>query len=173
MQDTTIQISGLEPIIAPEPVPFWPPAPGWYVAGALLLFVISYGLYRWYKAKQANRYRKEAINQLEQIRNVAFQEDPLHAISELNTLLKKTALAGFAREQVASLSGEKWLRFLEASCKQTPFSSHPGKTLAQVGYLRSATFELSQSEWQDLFNLIEKWIRYHKSSQEVVLTFPI
>ena len=51
----------LHDVIAPPPVPWWPPAPGWYYLFAFVLVLLVVltirGIIRW----QHNRYRREAL----------------------------------------------------------------------------------------------------------------
>ena len=55
-------------------------------------------------------------------------------MSEINRLLKLTALAAYSREQVARLSGEEWVDFLNSRCPSPPFSPEHGRLLALASY---------------------------------------
>ena len=161
MEDT-LQITGLEPIIAPDLIPFWPPAPVWYVVAAVLLFFIIFSMYLINKRRKRNHYRIEALNVLKEFGRTEFAEIGTKEIKELNQLLKMTALATFSREKVASLSGNEWLEFLESTCPSATFTPTPGNLLAQVGFVVPGSVEILQQDWMELINLSEFWIKHHR-----------
>ena len=161
MEDT-MQITGLEPIIAPDQVPYWPPAPGWYVVAGVLLFLLLFSLYRLIKRRKSNHYRIQAINILKEIKKVVRAEIGPKEISELNQLLKITALAVFPRERVASLNGDDWLEFLEFTCPGTSFTAAPGNLIAQFGLMDPDSVEIPENDWMELLNLCETWIKHHR-----------
>lgn len=162
MQDS-IQISSLEPIITPEPVSFWPPAPGWYILAALVLSLLMYVIFRAIKQYQKNEYRRLALKELASISLPVNSEQFVEAITTLNVLMKRTALAGFPRERVASLSGMAWLIFLEATYPSGNFKQPPGKLLAEIGYVSEKYHKLQNQDWQELIYICEKWIKHHRT----------
>lgn len=86
----------------PPPPSGMPQTTGWYVVFALLFVLAVWLAWRLFARWRHNRYRREALRELE------------HAtLSVIPTLLKRTALAAWPREEVAGLSGEPWLEFLE------------------------------------------------------------
>lgn len=161
MQDS-IQISGLEPMIAPEGVAFWPPAPGWYGLFAIVILALAYMAYRIVRQWRRNRYRREALMQLTRIREDGAQEPRPVDIAALNHLLKLTAIHCYTRERVASLSGKPWLEFLSESCSKSDFNLAPGNLLGDAGFLESGKFLVSRDQWMDLIAEAETWIRKHR-----------
>lgn len=158
MQEEILQ--NLEPIIAPEPVAFWPLQPGWYVVIAILLALLGYGIYRYIQYKKKNAYRKRALQELNNIREQTFKKE---LIVQVNELLKVTALYGYPRNEVAGLTGLKWLNFLEATETKSKFSQSPGTLLAQASYMSLNKLEVSDEEWQNLVLMSKQWIKSHKS----------
>jgi hypothetical protein len=112
-------LSNLRDIVVPPDVSFWPPAPGWWVVGAVCAgaagFVIAAVVRRW----QRNAYRREALHALETAEG-----------RHISAILKRTALAAFPREQVASLSGPAWLAFLD----RTGGTTFAGSALLALAY---------------------------------------
>ena len=98
----------------PDPVGWWPPAPGWWVLAVLLLLLPLAG---WALRRQLRRrpprYRRAALVELERIRtDFAADGDDAKAIGAVSALLKRVALQCFPAEQVAPLSGAQWADFL-------------------------------------------------------------
>ncbi|MGO7153335.1 DUF4381 domain-containing protein [Rhizobium leguminosarum] len=112
---TETALRSLHDIVVPAPVSWWPQTWGWAVVAALLVFAALLVTLRRIKRYRANAYRREALTLLEgvadKLRHPATRPD---AIRELAEVLKRTALAAWPRDEVASLSGDGWVRFLDA-----------------------------------------------------------
>ena len=61
-------LQNLNDIVVPGPVDWWPPAPGWYVLGAIALIVFVVLAVRQWRRWQGNRYRRQAMLELSAIR---------------------------------------------------------------------------------------------------------
>ncbi len=158
-QSTQAQLHELHDIVLPEPVSWMPQTWGW---GLLLALAVGAGLWAGravYRRSRANRFRREALARLGQI-ETAQAATRLQALAELPSLLKQTALCGYPRSEVASLSGEAWLRFLDRSYGGDGFSNGPGRLLTRLAYEPLEKLEaLSQRDWASLIQLIRDWIR--------------
>jgi len=106
MNDSTTSLDVLHDLVLPPAVPWWPPAPGWYVVIALALIAAALVALRAWKRRRANAYRRAALREL-----AALQDVP--AIAEL---LRRTALAVAPRSLIAEKTGTEWLDWLAAQC---------------------------------------------------------
>ena len=131
------------------PPPAWTPQTlGWYVlfaiAGLLVLWLTVHLVRRWF----ANSYRREALREL-----------PLLQPDEFSALLKRTALAAWPRERVASLSGPKWLKFLDHATGDESFGYLSADQIEELAF-RPET--LSHEDEQVLRGIVASWIRRHR-----------
>lgn len=153
MNDNT-SLQNLNDIVAPGAVPWWPLAPGWYVLAVIAAIGLAglavLGWRRW----RRDRYRRQALAELEGIR-----EDAAGSLQRLPSLLKRTALSAWPRETVASLSGQPWHAFLDNSAGMEQFCQGAGDLLDQLAYGKS----LSETEHSRLLAAAEKWLRLHRS----------
>jgi hypothetical protein len=145
-------------VVSPEAISWWPQTVGWaWVGLGLLLLAGYYGWKRlghWYR----NRYRGEAINKLRQL------PDSGNTAVEVNRLLKLTALATFSREQVASLSGQQWVNFLNAQCPEPVFDSVQSELLALATYTGQP---VTADAGRALLQASLTWIEQHKNPYDV------
>ena len=148
-------------VASPAAINWLPQTQGWLWLGLILLVLLGrYGwkqLRHWYR----NRYRREAATRLQQL---ADKTDQGGLLTELNRLLKLTALAAFPREQVASLSGDAWVTFLNGQCSSPPFSAAQGQLLA-LGTYQTAAVEVDA--WQTLVASSLTWVQEHENGQHV------
>lgn len=148
-------------VVSPESISWLPQTAGWAWLGAFLLAVLlRYGWQRlrhWHR----NRYRREATVRLQQLAQDSTQEAWL---IELNKLLKLTALAAFSREQVARLSGQEWVEFLNRHCASTPFSPDHCNLLARGVYESTAVADATR---QALFAACLNWVQHHEGPAHV------
>ncbi len=152
----------LHDIVEPSRVPWWPPAPGWYYLFALLLlgsFALAVRAFiRW----QTNRYRREALVEWQRLQLLlADPSTRAEALSGLAEVLKRTALSVFPRRQVAGLSGEEWLAFLDRTGKTDSFSTPAGRLLEGAAYDPRLAATASESEVGQAASITKDWLADH------------
>jgi hypothetical protein len=95
---------------------------------------------------ETNRYRREALREIESCPD-----------EQIDVLVKRCALAAWPRERVASLSGQRWLEFLDESYEGRRFTEGPGRPLAEEVYRNASSFDVPA-----LRQLAREWIRRHR-----------
>jgi hypothetical protein len=141
----------LRDIQVPPAPDFWPPAPGWWVLlglAAVLLGFMAWWLYSRYRVVRRRRRILEELARLED-----RCAGPSLA-AEISALLKRVALARFPRSEVARLTGQGWLDFLDRNGGGGRFVTGPGRVLADGPYAPVAAFDADA-----LLALAGDWIR--------------
>jgi hypothetical protein len=119
----------------PEPIGWWPPAPGWWVVLALALAGLVLLLLAAHRRRRRNAARRLALAELARLEAAyARHGDAARLAAALSTLLRRAMLAYAPREQVARLTGRAWLEWLDRGLERRPFSEGPGQTLAALPY---------------------------------------
>lgn len=149
MNENPTSLDRLHDLVTPPPVPWWPPAPGWAIVLALFALLLLGLLLKVFMHWQANRYRREALSLLENTPPAG-----------LSALLKRVALTVWPREEVADLTGDRWLRFLDRTAKTNLFVAGTGKTL------ESAAFDpAADTHAPDLRRAVREWILKHRREE--------
>lgn len=167
MNTDATSLDRLHDIIVAPPVPWWPPASGWYwVLGlmvVMLLAALITGLIRW----QHNRYRREALAELARY-EMALQNAELRspALLSLAELLKRTAVTAFPREDVAALTGPKWFEFLDHTASGSRFRDAHGATLENAIYDPRTADSLDPQKLHSVVEAIRHWIKFHDTRLE-------
>jgi Domain of unknown function (DUF4381) len=107
---------------------------------------------RHYRVARQRRRVLVALARLEA--GVANAPGPV-ALSRISEMLRRLALARFPRQQVAALTGDAWLRFLDESGGNGRFSQGPGRVLATGPYQRSLTANVDTAA---LTALVREWV---------------
>ena len=153
-----IQLSGLRDIHLPEAVSWWPPAPGWW--GVLVLGLLAIAMLFLIRAwRKRRRLRNSAILEVQRVCETFEQHhDNLRLIRELSVLLRRISISYFPRADVASLTGEQWLRFLDSCGSMTEndqgFLHGPGQILDSGPY--QARLDIDS---QALIVLCRRWVK--------------
>jgi len=121
----------------PEAVGWWPLAPGWWVLIALAAAGTAYLLYLEYLRWRRNAARRVALRELGRIRReYEAGADALAVARELSELLRRGMLAYAPRAEVAGLTGERWLGWLDRGLDDRPFTQGAGRCLGSLPYQR-------------------------------------
>ncbi len=147
-------LSRLHDIVVPDPVPFWPPAPGWYAVLAVLAAALVLLLWRRVRRWRRDAYRREAVAALE----LVARSGDWVGMAEV---MKRTALAVFPRASVASLSGEAWLMFLDRTGNTTAFTGGPGRCLTTLTYDPRAAETVTAGDARGALDVCTSWVRGH------------
>lgn len=143
----------LRDIHLPDSVSWWPPAPGWWVLLALLICACLIMRY-WRRNRGRRNLRQLALQELDRIENRFGQQDnERQALENLSVLLRRIAVSRYPREQVASLTGDRWLQFLDSVTGTDEFSRGPGRALADAPYNPALHADIP-----DLIDLSRRWI---------------
>ena len=119
----------------PQAIGWWPLAPGWWVLIALAFAGICYLLYLAYRKWRWNAARRVALKELARVRGeYASGMDAVTLAIELSELLRRTMLAYAPRDEVARLTGQSWLQWLDQGLGDQPFSKGSGKSLDSLPY---------------------------------------
>lgn len=162
-------LAGLQPLIEPTPVAWWPPAPGWWLL-ALLLPLLGWGLWRLrhrlprLKTRTAeptqavlDPQRKAALLEL-----AAFEKPyggaPAAAwLQQLNGLLKRLCRAHYPQSNSHVLSGRAWLAFLDGRCPAAGLT----RWMVLVEGAYRGNCRLEDKAIDQLQQAIDTWIRKH------------
>jgi hypothetical protein len=119
----------------PEAIGWWPLAPGWWVLIALaaaLLFVL---LRRLGRAHARGAARRHALRQLEMYSKEYLKHlDGVLFGTQLSELVRRTMLAYAPRSEVAGLTGEDWLAWLDKDLDRSHFAAGDGRLLIEWPY---------------------------------------
>lgn len=152
-------LHGIEEVHLPASTPWWPQTLGWKVVAAIFIAASSYWLFLTVKQWWRNRYRRQAISELTALQ--ANADNWQTTVEQLPFLLKATALQAYPRVQVAQLSGQAWLAFLDTRYDGPRFCEGVGSQLVQVGYQPRAQWRLSEPESRILLQMSHRWIKEH------------
>jgi hypothetical protein len=125
----------LRDVHAPAWPGFWPPAPGWWLLGLLLLLAAGFAGWRLYRYYQLRRYRRQLLDLIGILQNSGLAvQKPAQFAAEISMLLRRVALTRFPQQQVAALNGAAWLQFLDETGGHGGFRNGPGQVLAEGPY---------------------------------------
>jgi hypothetical protein len=159
-------LHGIEEVVLPELVSWWPHTLGWRLLALGLLLCFGIVLYKAALRWQRNHYRRAALKKLDQI-FIAYKDAP-QCLNQLSLILKATALHAYPRVEIAQVSGSRWLKTLDSKCKTTQFSSSVGEQLLTITYQPVQNWQLQDVQVDRLFELARTWIKQHKTQQQVL-----
>ncbi|MFK8068730.1 MAG: DUF4381 domain-containing protein [Gammaproteobacteria bacterium] len=145
----------LRDIQLPDPVSWWPPAVGWWLVllGIILFLIAAIFLFKKWKTKRrsAKVLARKELQKIEQ--EFSNNSDQKLLIENLSTLLRRSSLSSFPREECAGLTGEEWLSFLDQVMQEERFSKGIGRSLITAPYEKKLNNNSDQ-----LLSLCKDWI---------------
>ena len=141
----------------PGHVSWWPPAPGWWILLALLLLALA-GIWWWRRRRR--RILASALHrarlELEQLRQRYGEDrDAGRLVRELSILLRRLCVSIFPRTDSASLTGERWLEFLDRPLSASRFTAGPGRILLDAPYRP----QVAPGDIEPLLELCDDWLQ--------------
>ena len=161
----------LRDIHLPALIAWWPPAPGWWIAATLVVAaLVAFGLYY-----RSGRHRRAALRSVGKMRAALEQgQEPVACLQRVSTTLRRFAMTtadqqnvaalravdGVAdrpdSDEVAGLTGVRWLRYLDSRWKRDEFSRGAGRLLLAAPYARPETIDRQHA--LDLTVLCADWL---------------
>jgi Domain of unknown function (DUF4381) len=156
----------LADIVTPPPVSFVPQTWGWYALAALALALAAWGFLRWHRRRKANRYRIEALAELDCIeRSIGDGHTPGEALAAIPPLLKRVALAAWPRARVAKLAQSPWVDFLRDSEGKASMPRPLMQLLNDIEYRSNKELAaISAADAHACFESARRWIEVHRVS---------
>ena len=140
----------LKGIHFPTDISWWPLAMGWWI---LILFLLLTTYLAYYFCRKG-RLKRAGLHALKAIKQQKLTEK--ERIQQLSALLRRISLCRYSKKQVAGLTGEKWLAWLDKPLKKKEFSQGAGQILITAPYQNT---EPDKQQLEALFLLIKKWIK--------------
>ena len=138
----------------PEPVGWWPLAPGWWALIALAVVGLVWLLLKYRQQRLRSAARRYALKQLKQYADAYSRHQSAVLLgAQLSELLRRTMLAYAPRAEVAGLTGEDWLAFLDRDLDRPHFRDGDGRPLIEWPY-RGPGFEPDASDVNALLDAV-------------------
>jgi hypothetical protein len=129
----------LRDIHLPDPVSWWPPAPGWWLLAAALVAALGWALWQRYRTRRL-RVALAAIRRISA--ELEAGAEPVDCLQQLSVVLRRFVMstaAGADARTVPGLVGPRWLEYLDAHGGGTRFREGPGRLLLDGPYVPAET----------------------------------
>ncbi|MFV1983348.1 MAG: DUF4381 domain-containing protein [Thiohalomonadales bacterium] len=154
-------IKGIDEIVLADAISWWPATPGWFVLAFVISVVLAIKLFRLSRRWWFNRYRREALRQLTLVQQTSGTQF-LEVVSVLPYYIKVTALQAYPRKNIAGLTGNDWLAFLDSHYTGPSFQEDVGKSLLRIAYLPHEKWQVNKQQASQLISMTRLWIATHK-----------
>ena len=119
----------------PEAIGWWPPAPGWWVLFALALAALGWLLLRLIRKRRFDAARRYAMRELANVESAYLAHRNVVTLArQVSQLLRRGMLAYAPRREVAGLTGEDWLRWLDRDLPVPYFHTEGGRSILELPY---------------------------------------
>ncbi|MCH7834445.1 MAG: DUF4381 domain-containing protein [Proteobacteria bacterium] len=119
----------------PDAIGWWPLAPGWWVVIGLAVLGVLLLLRRAVELRGRSAPRRHAMRQFERLK-VEYERhgNAVTLSTDLSGLTRRTMLAYAQRADVAGLTGEDWLAWLDRGLAEPIFVAGAGRNLLELPY---------------------------------------
>jgi len=139
---------------------FWPLAPGWWLLLVLILLATSWLLFKLLRRMTEKKRQQQIISQYSALETRLIKNPDNKAIANINTFLRQLAINKYPRSDIASLTGVKWLHFLDESGNTHEFTQGAGRILEDAPYQSvHQSGELQNLNIAELAPLLRSWVK--------------
>jgi len=157
-------LAGLHDIHLPEPISWWPPAPGWWILLGLVLLIIAALFWWWQRRKKQLKKPKQfaqsdmieqGLSELDVLQQQAADGNDSHVVlADLSTLLRRVAMRLNQEDaSIAGLSGDSWLQWLDTQWDKDAFSHGAGRAVIDAPFQHHGQFDVDV-----LLQISRNWI---------------
>lgn len=163
MQGTDPASLPLRDIHLPDPVSWWPLAPGWWILLSLIIITIWLSIV-FFRKRRAHQLSAIILAQkeLDKIQDGFRQhQDKTVLARDLSELIRRVCISVFPRTDTASLIGKDWLAFLDQYNNEKAFSEGIGRALIEAPYQANPDYDSVS-----LMSLVSSWIESISKSKK-------
>jgi hypothetical protein len=130
----------------PDAVGWWPLAPGWWLLAALAAAGLIWLGRRYLEHRRRGAARRYALRRLDALSSAYARDGDAVALGlAVSELLRRTMLAYAPRADVAGLTGEAWLEWLDRDLDRPHFVEGDGRPVIEWPY-RSRDADIDRSD---------------------------
>jgi hypothetical protein len=126
----------LRDIHLPDPVSWWPPAPGWWLIAVAITALTA--LILWWRHRSERLKNSPATiarRELAKLRdNWNEHRDNRQLLREVSIWLRRTGMSLSTRREAASLTGHRWQQYLDNLAGEAIFSNADARLINEVSY---------------------------------------
>lgn len=143
----------LRDIHLPDAISWWPPAIGWWILLALVIAVFIF---------IPKLYRRVTYTSLNKVANITYQNivdefkennNDSDFIIATSKFLRQTAMSYCGRDEVAQLTGDKWVQALNNITEHDYFTPDLKQSLVNAPYQKNISIDVEQ-----LINAVQSWL---------------
>lgn len=146
----------------PESVSWWPLAPGWWITLGLLLLAAAV-VYFLKFIKERQQLNKQVMQEFENlVERYKCDKDINLLLSDVAQLIRRVSITTFSDKQVAALTGDEWLQFLDSvftkgkNSQTLSFQGALGELLISGQYQKSHSID--ENRLDQLLILSKAWL---------------
>jgi hypothetical protein len=149
-------LSQLRDIHTAPPVPWWPPAPGWWVLAFLLMVLLVWIGRRLLARYRVRQRRKQMLAWVDHLNaTIDPQLQPQAYLATLNRIFKLVALRAYPESHCAALAGPDWVNFLTEKMNKSPSAD-------SLNVLESGPYDPApRFDPEVMSELTRHWIKQH------------
>lgn len=149
----------LRDIHLPADLAWWPLAPGWWVLlGLLIAITLSViFIYRYWQGRKLLRAASLELNRIKT--SYTQQADDRLLVQEVSIWLRRVCLSCYPRAEVAGLTGESWLAFLDQQLARDKHAQRFNSDTGQV-LIRGPYQQATRVNADGLLALCQHWLKY-------------
>ncbi len=150
----------LRDIHGPDPVAWWPPAPGWWLL-ALALAALLWLAWRYrpqIRIAIRSPWRWDAARRLRDLRRRARHQDLKTTAQEFSELVRRIGIARYGRSACAGLAGENWLLWLQEHDRSGFPWAERGRLLLEAPYAPPVPRQAEADRLLELIDAALAWL---------------
>lgn len=146
----------LRDVHLPGEIGWWPPAPGWWMLGLLVIASIVWAVRAWRRRRAWRRSPlRLAAAEFRRLRDGwSAHGNSRQLARDLSTWLRRTGMSLRSRREAASLTGAAWWGYLDDMAGIAVFGPDGGRLLTEAPYRASGEIDGDR-----MLTLCERWLR--------------